>query len=196
MIFAPLKNGKMAKKETEVKDQEVNTENTSVKEENNTTEETVEQTKEEKLEAELAASKDQFLRLFAEFENYKRRTSKERLELFTTANQEVMTALIPIIDDFDRALKNIEATEENKAALDGITLIKNKFEGVLKAKGLTAMESTVGKEFDVDEMEAITKIPAPTPEMAGKVIDEVEKGYRLGEKILRYAKVVVGEKAQ
>lgn len=196
MIFAPLKNGKMAKKETEVKDQEVNTENTSVKEENNTQEETVEQTKEEKLEAELAASKDQFLRLFAEFENYKRRTSKERIELFSTANQELMTVLIPIMDDFDRALKNIEATEENKAALDGITLIKNKFEGVLKAKGLSAMESTVGKEFDVDEMEAITKIPAPTPEMAGKVIDEVEKGYRLGEKILRYAKVVVGEKAQ
>lgn len=196
MIFAPLKNGKMAKKETEVKDQEINTENTSVKEENNTQEETVEQTKEEKLEAELAASKDQFLRLFAEFENYKRRTSKERIELFSTANQELMTVLIPIMDDFDRALKNIEATEENKAALDGITLIKNKFEGVLKAKGLSAMESTVGKEFDVDEMEAITKIPAPTPEMAGKVIDEVEKGYRLGEKILRYAKVVVGEKAQ
>ncbi|GAB5557312.1 MAG: nucleotide exchange factor GrpE [Schleiferiaceae bacterium] len=187
----------MAKKEDEVKD--VNPEVDNATEETtteNAAEATVEISAEEKLEKELAASKDQYLRLFAEFENYKRRTSKERIELFTTANQELMSAMLPVMDDFDRAIKNIDATEENKAALDGITLIKNKLEGVLKSKGLSPMDSTIGQEFDVDHMEAITKIPAPTPDMAGKVIDEVEKGFRLGEKILRYPKVVVGEKAQ
>jgi len=183
----------MAKKEDEVKDvnPEVETQGTET-----VVDETIELSKEEQLEKELSGSKDQYLRLFAEFENYKRRTSKERIELFTTANQELMSAMLPVMDDFERALKNIEATKENQSALDGITLIKNKFEGVLQAKGLSPMESTIGSEFDVDHMEAITKIPAPTPELAGKVIDEVEKGYRLGEKILRYAKVVVGEKAQ
>jgi len=142
-----------------------------------------------KLSEEVGKLKDQHLRLFAEFENYKKRTSKERVELFSSANQELMDALIPILDDFTRALKSIEGTE----AEEGVKLIYNKLESTLKNKGLKPMENTTGKEFDVDTMEAITRIPAPSDDQKGKVIDEIERGYYLGNKILRYAKVVVGE---
>lgn len=143
----------------------------------------------EKLQGEMAQLKDQHLRLYADFENYKKRTSKERIELFGTANQELMGALLPVMDDFQRALKNLEGNE----AHSGIQLIFNKLESTLKNKGLKPMENTKGKEFDVDTMEAITRIPAPSDDLKGKVVDEIEPGYLLGNKILRYAKVVVGE---
>lgn len=141
------------------------------------------------LEEALKAEKDQKLRLYADFENHRKRTAKERVELFGSANQELMSALLPIIDDFKRALQNLK-DEESK---EGINLIFGKFENILKQKGLKPMESTTGKDFDVDTMEAITRIPAPSEEMKGKVVDEIEQGFLLGNKILRYARVVVGE---
>lgn len=141
------------------------------------------------LEAQLKDIKDQNLRLYAEFENFRKRTAKERLELFSSANQELMSALLPVLDDFHRALK----ADENPIENEGVKLIIQKLENTLTGKGLKPMENTTGKEFDVETMEAITRIPAPDDSMKGKIIDEVEKGYYLGNKILRYAKVVVGE---
>ncbi|MEZ7825171.1 MAG: nucleotide exchange factor GrpE [Schleiferiaceae bacterium] len=146
-----------------------------------------------KLEEEVKDLKDQNLRLYAEFENFRRRSAKERLELMESANKDTLAALLTILDDFDRALKNTQESEENIAVLAGMKLIQLKLTDTLKNKGLIAMESSVGKAFNVEEMEAITQIPAPTPDMAGKVIDEVEKGYKIGEKVLRYSKVVVGK---
>ena len=148
-----------------------------------------------KLEEEVKDLKDQNLRLYAEFENFRRRSAKERLELMESANKDTLAALLTILDDFDRALKNTEETEESIPVLEGMKLIQHKLTDTLKNKGLIAMESSIGKAFNVEEMEAITQIPAPTPDMAGKVIDEVEKGYKIGEKVLRYSKVVVGKEA-
>ena len=148
-----------------------------------------------KLEEDVKDLKDQNLRLYAEFENFRRRSAKERLELMESANKDTLAALLTILDDFDRALKNTEETEENIPVLEGMKLIQHKLTDTLKNKGLIAMESSIGKAFNVEEMEAITQIPAPTPDMAGKVIDEVEKGYKIGEKVLRYSKVVVGKEA-
>lgn len=148
-----------------------------------------------KLEEDVKDLKDQNLRLYAEFENFRRRSAKERLELMESANKDTLAALLTILDDFDRALKNTEETEDNTPVLEGMKLIQHKLTDTLKNKGLIAMESSIGKAFNVEEMEAITQIPAPTPDMAGKVIDEVEKGYKIGEKVLRYSKVVVGKEA-
>jgi len=139
----------------------------------------------------LAQEKDRYLRLFAEFENYKRRTSKERIELFKTASHDVMVALLPVLDDFDRALKEMEKTDD--ALFEGVALIRNKFFETLKQKGLALIETQVGEAFDADQHEAITQIPAPSDEMKGKIIDVIEKGYLLGEKIIRYPKVVIGQ---
>lgn len=146
----------------------------------------------EQLKEELQKEKDKFLRLFAEFENYKKRTSKERLELFKTASQEVMTALLPVLDDFDRALVEIRKTED-KNLLQGVELINNKFRETLKAKGLEQMQVNEGDAFDADIHEAITQIPAPSDDLKGKIVDVVEKGYTLGERIIRYPKVVTGQ---
>ena len=143
------------------------------------------------LKDELASAKDQNLRLYAEFENFRRRNAKERIELMSTANQEVMLTLLPIVDDFERAIKNTTKTEENKAVAEGVELIYNKLVESLKQKGLKPMESSVGEAFDVEKMEAITRLPVPDKKQDGKVIDEVERGYYLGEKVLRYARVVV-----
>lgn len=143
----------------------------------------------QKMEDEITKLKDQNLRLYAEFENYRKRTSKERVELFSTANQELMAALLPVLDDFQRALKNLEGNQ----AAEGVQLIYSKLDNTLKNKGLKRMELSNGKDFDVDTMEAITRIPAPEDKLKGKVVDEIEPGYMLGNKILRYAKVVVGE---
>lgn len=155
--------------------------------------ETTDSTAEEiaQLKEELASAKDQNLRLYAEFENYKRRNAKERLELMGSANREVMEALLPIIDDFERAMKNISRTEENKAIFEGVDLIYQKLTDTLKQKGLKPMESSIGNDFDVERMEAITRLPVPDKKQHGKVIDEVERGYHLGDKVLRYARVVV-----
>ena len=145
-----------------------------------------------KLEDQLKEEKDKFLRLFAEFENYKRRTAKERIELFSTASEEVMISLLPILDDFDRASVEIEKDLENET-LKGVLLIKNKLFDSLKSKGLSLVDVKKGDEFNADDHEAVTQIPAPSKDMVGKIIDLIEKGYKLGEKVIRYPKVVIGK---
>nr|WP_116787684.1 nucleotide exchange factor GrpE [Flavobacterium psychrotrophum] len=146
---------------------------------------------EEQLREDLAAEKDKFLRLFAEFENYKKRTSKERIDLFKTANQEVLQAMLPVLDDFDRALVQISKSED-EVLLKGVELIHNKLKDTLTSKGLEQVELKAGDAFDADFAEAITQIPAPTPKLKGKIVDVVEKGYKLGDKIIRFPKVVLG----
>jgi molecular chaperone GrpE len=141
----------------------------------------------------LQAEKDKFLRLFAEFENYKKRTSRERIELFKTAGQELMTSLLPIIDDFERALAHIEEDKEAEELRKGVLLIYQKFYNTLEQKGLSKIETRQGDTFDAEIHEAITQIPAPSEDLKGKVIDCVEKGYKLGDKIIRYPKVVIGQ---
>ena len=144
------------------------------------------------LEDQVKEEKDKFLRLFAEFENYKRRTAKERIELFSTASEEVMVSLLPILDDFDRASAEIEKDKDNEI-FKGVLLIKNKLLDSLKSKGLALIEVNKGDEFNADNHEAVTQIPAPSKDMQGKIIDVIEKGYKLGEKVIRYPKVVIGK---
>ncbi|MBW2962576.1 nucleotide exchange factor GrpE [Mesonia aestuariivivens] len=146
----------------------------------------------DQLKQEVEKEKDKFLRLFAEFENYKRRTSKERVELFKTAGQDVMVSMLPVLDDFDRALKEIEKSEDENL-FKGVELINNKLRETLKNKGLEPMSVKAGDKFDADLHEAITQIPAPDKKMKGKIVDVVEKGYTLGEKIIRFPKVVTGK---
>lgn len=147
----------------------------------------------ESLKAELAESKDKYLRLYSEFENFRRRTAKEKLDMVQTANEDLMTALVPIIDDFERAEKSFEdKSTDLKAVKEGVQLIYNKFKKVLEQKGLKAMEGKEGMDFDSEYHEAITQIPAPKKSLKGKVVDVVEKGYMLKEKVIRYAKVVIG----
>ena len=145
---------------------------------------------EEQLTQDLAKEKDKYLRLFAEFENYKRRTSKERVELFKTANQEVLLAMLPILDDFDRAIIEISKSEDELLS-KGVELIFDKLKGTLVSKGLEEVEVKAGDTFDADFAEAITQIPAP--KMKGKIVDVLEKGYKLGDKIIRFPKVVIGQ---
>lgn len=160
---------------------------------NETVEEPLEEeiSEEEKLRDELAKEKDKFLRLFAEFENFKKRTSKERMELFKTAGQEVMVSLLPILDDFDRATKELSKSED-KEMYKGVELINTKLKETLKNKGLEQVEVKAGDVFDAEVHEAITQIPAPDKKMKGKIIDVIEKGFKMGERIIRHPKVVVG----
>lgn len=144
------------------------------------------------LEDQIKLEKDKFLRLFAEFENYKRRTAKERIELFSTASEEVMISLLPVLDDFDRASIEIEKDKDNEI-LKGIVLIKNKLYDSLKSKGLSLIEINKGDEFNADHHEAVTQVDSPDKNMKGKIIDIIEKGYKLGEKVIRYPKVVIGK---
>ena len=169
--------------EEEIKDVEDNTqvnESQEVEVEEPTSEELIQQ------------EKDKYLRLFAEFENYKKRTSKERIELFKTASQELMTSLLPIMDDFDRGLAEIKKVND-KELLKEMQLINDKLKNTLIQKGLTEIEVKKGDVFDAEIHEAITQIPAPTEKLKGKIIDAIEKGYKLGDKIIRYPKVVIGQ---
>ena len=147
---------------------------------------------EEQLAQDLAKEKDKFLRLFAEFENYKRRTAKERLDLFKTANQEVLQAMLPVLDDFDRALNEIKKSDDD-VLLKGVELIHEKLKNTLNSKGLEEVEVKVGDIFNADFAEAITQITAPSPNLKGKIVDILEKGYKLGDKIIRFPKVVIGQ---
>jgi molecular chaperone GrpE len=144
------------------------------------------------LREDLKNENEKFLRLFAEFENYKKRTSRERIELFKTANKEVMSALIPVMDDYDRAKSQIDDLE-SKEEVKGLLLIFNKMNEILKTKGLNEVEISVGDVFDSEVHEAITQIPAIDDSQKGKIVDVIEKGYQLGEKIIRFPKVVVGK---
>tara|TARA_B100000925_G_scaffold248094_1_gene198733 strand:+ start:1036 stop:1566 length:531 start_codon:yes stop_codon:yes gene_type:complete len=146
----------------------------------------------EEIKESLENEKDKYLRLFAEFENFKKRTSKERIELFKTAGQDVITSLLPVLDDFDRATSQLN---ENKSGKDfeGFILIKNKFLEIMKSNGLIDIETQIGDNFDAEVHEAISQIPAIDKNQKGKIIDVIEKGFQLGEKIIRYPKVVVGK---
>lgn len=157
----------------------------------NEIESVTELTVEEKLQEDLANEKDKFLRLFAEFENFKRRTAKERIDLFKTANQDVLQALLPVLDDFDRAMTEI-AKSEDEVLLKGVELIHEKLKSTLVSKGLEQVEVRAGDAFNADFAEAITQIPAPTADLKGKIVDVIEKGYKLGDKIIRFPKVVIG----
>ena len=179
-------------------------ENMQNEQENPTTEETVEQTEAttvenqevpnelETLKNQLAEQKDKYLRLFADFDNYKKRTAKERLDLLNTAGKDIVLSVIPVIDDFERAINVADKATEVDSVKEGMILIKNKMFSVLEQRGLKAMES-IGEPFDAEMHEAITEIPAPSDDLKGKVVDQVEKGYTMNGKIIRYAKVVVGK---
>lgn len=157
----------------------------------NETVETPELSAEEKLQAEVQQLNDKYLRLYAEFDNYKRRTQKERVELLQTAGKDVIVSLLPVLDDFDRALKAMETAADVAPVKEGILLVSTKLKNTLAQKGLKDV-SSINEPFNTDFHEAITNIPAPTEDLKGKVIDEVEKGYTLNDNVIRFAKVVVG----
>ena len=152
---------------------------------------TPELTSEEKLKLDLAELKDKYIRLYADFENFRRRTAKERLELMGTANADLLKSILPVVDDFERAMQSFDTTIEVEPLKEGVVLVFNKLQKTLETKGLKAMK-TVGLPFDAELHESIAQYPAPNEELKGKVIDEVERGYFLNDKVIRYAKVVVG----
>jgi molecular chaperone GrpE len=146
----------------------------------------------EKLEKEVADIKDKHLRLQAEFDNFRKRTLKEKMELLKSGGETVLTSILPVIDDLERALAAFGEVEDENPFKQGITLIYNKFQDFLKQNGIKEIDAK-GKDFDTDLHEAITKIPAPTEELKGKIVDVIQKGYLLNEKVIRFAKVVIGE---
>jgi molecular chaperone GrpE len=160
--------------------------------ENQTTEE-VTVSVEEQLQEEVKKERDKFLRLFAEFENYKKRTTKERIDLFKTASQDVMVSMLPVLDDFERALNHIEEDKEAEDLRKGVLLIYQKLLSTLEQKGLSVIKVAQGDTFNADDHEAITQIPAPEENLKGKIIDIIEKGYKLGDKVIRFPKVVIGQ---
>lgn len=180
-------NGELNDSQT-VENPELNEENIAAESEITEAEE---KSVEEQLQEELAKEKDKFLRLFAEFENFKKRTSKERMDLFKTAGQEVIVSLLPVLDDFDRALKELSKSEDQEM-FKGVELINNKLKETLKGKGLEQIEVGEGDVFDAEVHDAITQVPAPNKKLKGKIIDVIEKGFKLGDRIIRHPKVVVG----
>jgi len=168
-----------------------NIENTAEQTENEVSEPVVELSVEEKLSQQVAELNDKYLRLFAEFDNFKRRTQKERVELLQTAGKDIVVSLLPVLDDFERAIKATEKSTEVAPVREGIELIQTKLKSILSQKGLKEIES-LNTPFDTDLHEAITQIPSPSEDLKGKVIDQLEKGYTLNDKVVRFAKVVVG----
>lgn len=144
-----------------------------------------------KIKQELEESKDKYLRLYSEFDNYRRRTAKEKLDMMQTAGERIITELLPVLDDFGRAGKSSDGKDE-ESVLEGLNLIAQKLEKTLQAQGLKEMETPEGTDFDPELHEAITQIPAPTDTLKGKIVDTIEKGYYLGDKVIRFAKVVTG----
>lgn len=161
-------------------------------EEMETSTETTEDDTNVSLQQEYDELKDKYMRMLAEFDNFKKRTVREKLHMMNTAAADTMSVILPVLDDFDRAKKTADAEDSTEVFSEGVTLVYNKLHSILKQKGLTAMEST-GAAFDPELHEALTEIPAPTEDMKGKIIDTIEKGYLLKEKIIRHAKVVVGK---
>ena len=146
-------------------------------------------TKKENFKEKFNDLNDKHLRLHAEFENFKRRTAKERIDLYSTAGENILTSILPILDDFERAIKTLENEKEN----EGMLLIYSKFKTILEQKGLKIMDNHIGKDLNTDYHEAITNIPSPSKKMTGKIIDVIENGYLLNDKIIRFAKVVVAK---
>ena len=156
-------------------------------------EETIELSPEEEAIAKYNEMNDKYLRLYSDFENFRKRTQKEKLDLYKTAGEEVISAVLPAIDDLERAQKAMKESDDIKGVKDGVKLVHNKLVSVLKQKGLEEIKSAVNKDFDIEFHEAITQIPAQSKKLVGKVIDEVEKGYILNGKVIRFTKVVVGK---
>lgn len=150
------------------------------------------QSKEKELQEKVDEINDKYLRLYSDFDNYRKRTIKERIELSKTASEEIIIELLPILDDFERANKSNETSKDCEAIKDGINLIYSKFKSTLEKNGLKPIEA-IGKEFDTDYHEAITQIPAPSDDLKGKIVDEIEKGYQLNDKVIRFSKVVIGQ---
>jgi molecular chaperone GrpE len=151
-----------------------------------------EESQEQNLQQKIDELNDKYLRLYSEFDNYRRRTSKERIELGKTASAEIITDLLPVLDDFERAIKSAVDTQDCNAVKEGVNLIFNKFRNILEKKGVKAIEA-IGQDFNTDFHEAITYIPASSEELKNKIVDELEKGYLLGDKVIRYSKVVIGQ---
>ena len=147
----------------------------------------------QRLQQEVGELKDKWMRLYSEFDNYKRRTARERIELSRTAAQDLVATLLPVLDDFDRAMASMDAAADAAALQEGVKLIYSKFRGILLQRGLEEIPAAAGSPFDTDLHEAITTIPSATEEQKGKVVDVVEKGYSLHGKVIRHAKVVVGQ---
>jgi molecular chaperone GrpE len=187
-----MENKEQVDQQTKPKTEDPLVEEVTQKESGKESEETNSMSEGSKLEAEVADLKDKYLRLYSDFENFRKRTAKERIDLIKTASEEVLKDLIPVVDDFERAFKAAENETDVAKIKEGSQLIFHKLLRVLESKGLTAMDDLVGKPFDAETQEAITQIPAPSEEMKGAVVDVVEKGYTLGDKVVRYAKVVTG----
>ena len=156
-------------------------------------EEVVELSKEEELEVQVKEATDKYLRLYSEFDNFRKRTQKEKIELYKTAGEGIISAILPVLDDLDRAEKANEEVDDAQAIKDGIKLIQDKITNILKTKGLEAVPSPIGEDFNVEFHEAITQIPAPSKKEKGKVLDVVERGYELNGKVIRFSKVVIGQ---
>ncbi len=184
----------MTKKQEEIHEEEVikDQEGTADQKDSKSSKEDKQAERIAELEQELGESKDKFLRLFAEFDNFKKRTAKERVDFRATAGIDTLQAFLPVMDDFDRAKKVAESGADGETFSEGVALVYQKLKSVLTSKGITVMEST-GETFDPELHEAITEIPAPSEEMKGKIIDTIEQGYYLNDKIIRYARVVVGK---
>jgi molecular chaperone GrpE len=181
------------KKEQEHEELQENTASAETEENLNQEDETEETAEQEQgPAAELAEMKDKYIRLMAEFENFRRRTAKERQDLLKTANQDLMGELLPVLDDMERARQSMEATKEVDAMLQGLELVFHKLKHVTQLKGLKPMDIKTGADFDADMHEAVTQIPAPSEELKGKIVDVIEKGYTLNEKVIRFAKVIIG----
>lgn len=148
--------------------------------------------KENELQEKIDEINDKYLRIYSEFDNFRRRTAKEKIELNKSASEDVIIDLLPVLDDFERAISSTTDVKDCDAVKDGINLIFNKFKGVLEKRGLKPIESK-GEEFDTDFHEAITQIPAPSKDLKGKIVDEIEKGYMLNDKVIRFSKVVIGQ---
>jgi molecular chaperone GrpE len=192
----PEEPNKMAESQENIQTEEIKEEIDQVNEARvNDTTESIEAeetlSEEEKLKIEVATLNDKFVRLYAEFDNFKRRTQKERSDLLKTASKEVIVAMLPVLDDFERAEKALANVTDVAAVKEGIAIVHHKLKTILGQKGLVPMEA-IGKTFDADIYEAITSIPSPTPDDKGKVLDEMEKGYLLNEKVIRFAKVIIG----
>ncbi|MEQ9468696.1 MAG: nucleotide exchange factor GrpE [Ekhidna sp.] len=179
---------KVTKEQEIAEEQEAQVADEQVKEESNQ-----EESSEPTLEEQLGEAKDKYLRLYSEFENFRRRTAKEKLDLISTANKDLMSDLLPVLDDFERAMNASESSDDIKALREGMILIQTKLSKSLENRGLKKMEVSKGDEFDDEKHEAITQIPADK-DLEGKIVDVVEPGYTLGETVVRFAKVVVGAK--
>ena len=176
----------------ELQDTTANTEENGQEQEQPETEATEDAKEEISAGAELAEMKDKYIRLMAEFENFRRRTAKERIELSKTASQDLMGDLLPVLDDMERARLSSEAATEVSAVMEGLDLVFKKLKHVTQQKGLQIMEIKPGDDFNSDLHEAITQAPAPSDELKGKIIDVIEKGYTLNDKVIRFAKVIIG----